>query len=252
MDERLAWLISDILSDPDARRLGFGANSLLRLDRPAAVKTGTTSNFHDNWTVGYTPDLVVGVWSGNTDYQPMREVNGLSGAAPIWHQFMRAVLSDRPARQFTRPPGLVQVEVCQLSGLLPTQACLYRRLEWFIDGTQPAQMDRFFQEVTIDQSTGKLANQATPPAQRLRRVVLNLPPQAIPWARSQGIPIYTDLISSMPGELLGQPLPEFSMPLTVQDPSLVLLSPASGGVFRLSPTIDAGAQRIRLERHQLN
>ena len=105
MDERVAWLISDILSDNDARRLGFGANSLLRLDRPAAVKTGTTSNFHDNWTVGYTPDLVVGVWSGNTNYEPMREVNGLSGAAPIWHQFMRTVLAEQPVHEFVRPTG---------------------------------------------------------------------------------------------------------------------------------------------------
>jgi penicillin-binding protein 1C len=247
LDARLAWLISDILSDTDARRLGFGANSLLRLDRPAAVKTGTTSNFHDNWTVGYTPDLVVGVWSGNTDYQPMRDVNGLSGAAPIWHQFMRAALADHPAGQFARPPGLVQVEVCQLSGLLPTQACPYRRLEWFIDGTQPVQMDRFFQEVTIDQKTGKLASQATPPDQRLHRVALNLPPQAIPWARSQGVPVYTDLISSVPDVPLGQPSTEHSVSPAAADPPLVLLSPASGGTFRLSPTIATDAQRILLE-----
>jgi penicillin-binding protein 1C len=247
LDERLAWLISDILSDPNARRLGFGVNSLLRLDRPAAVKTGTTSNFHDNWTVGYTPDLVVGVWSGNTDYQPMREVNGLSGAAPIWHQFMRAVLSDRPPREFTRPPGLVQVEVCRLSGLLPTQACPYRRLEWFIDGTQPVQADHFYQEVTIDLVTGKLASQATPPAQRARRVVLNLPPQAVPWARLQGLTIYTDLVSSAPGGQLQLSSSEPSSSLIAPDQSLVLLSPASGGTFRLSQTLDQSAQRIRLE-----
>jgi penicillin-binding protein 1C len=67
LDERVAWLISDILSDNEARTLGFGPNSALRIDRPAAVKTGTTTNFHDNWTVGYTPDSVVGVWVGNTD-----------------------------------------------------------------------------------------------------------------------------------------------------------------------------------------
>ncbi|MCC6955772.1 MAG: transglycosylase domain-containing protein, partial [Anaerolineales bacterium] len=123
IDARVAWLISDILSDNNARRLGFGANSVLRLDRPAAVKTGTTTNFHDNWTIGYTPDLVVGVWAGNTDYKPMREVNGLTGAAPIWHEFMRTVLAGRPKDWFVRPQGLVQVEVCALSGLLPTESC---------------------------------------------------------------------------------------------------------------------------------
>jgi membrane carboxypeptidase/penicillin-binding protein PbpC len=193
LDERIAWLISDILSDPDARRLGFGANSLLRLDRPAAVKTGTTSNFHDNWTVGYTPDLVVGVWSGNTDYQPMREVNGLSGAAPIWHQFMRSALAGRPARPFVRPPGLVQVEVCKLSGLLPTPQCPYRRMEWFISGTEPTAPDTFYREVTLDASTGRLATALTPVDRRTRRVALDLPPQAHPWARAQGLPLYADL-----------------------------------------------------------
>src|SRR4030067_215708 len=91
-----------------AGRRRCGANGVRRLDRPAAVKTGTTSNFHDNWTVGYTPDLVVGVWVGNTDYAPMREVNGLTGAAPIWHQFIRTALTGRPERPFVRPDGLVQ------------------------------------------------------------------------------------------------------------------------------------------------
>ncbi|MFM8320936.1 MAG: penicillin-binding protein 1C, partial [Chloroflexota bacterium] len=155
LDERVAWLISDILSDPDARRIGFGANSILRLDRPAAVKTGTTSNFHDNWTVGYTPGLVVGVWSGNTDYTPMRDVNGLSGAAPIWHQFMRSVLAGRPVQRFDRPAGLAQVEVCSPTGLLPGPACPYREQEWFIDGTQPRQVEALYREVYLDPATGR-------------------------------------------------------------------------------------------------
>jgi 1A family penicillin-binding protein len=248
LDERVAWLISDILSDPDARRLGFGANSLLRLDRPAAVKTGTTSNFHDNWTIGYTPDLVVGVWSGNTDYQPMRAVNGLSGAAPIWHQFMRSALSGHPPLTFARPAGLTQVEVCSLSGLLPTSACPYRRLEWFIVGTQPTQSDGFYREVIMDRATGRLATEATPPERRLQRVVLDLPPQTYPWARGQGLTLYADLVPLAVPEL-PERTPSALQELSemVSAPSLVLLSPAVGGVYRLSPSITAQAQRIPLE-----
>jgi 1A family penicillin-binding protein len=124
IDPRVAWLISDILSDDAAREIGFGLNSVLQIGHPAAVKTGTTTNFHDNWTVGYTPDLVVGVWAGNANHEAMRDVNGLTGAAPIWAEFMRTVLNGRPERGFTRPPGLVQVEICSLSGLLPTPDCL--------------------------------------------------------------------------------------------------------------------------------
>ena len=79
------WLISNILSDDKARVDAFGAHSYLELDRPAAVKTGTTDNYQDSWTVGYTPSLVVGVWVGNANEQPMKSVNGARGAGDIWH-----------------------------------------------------------------------------------------------------------------------------------------------------------------------
>ncbi|HEX7973684.1 MAG TPA: transglycosylase domain-containing protein [Anaerolineales bacterium] len=241
LDARLAWLISDILSDNDARRLGFGPNSILRLDRPAAVKTGTTSNFHDNWTVGYTPDLVVGVWSGNTDYQPMRDVTGLTGAAPIWHQFMRTVLAGRPQQVFARPPGLVQVEVCALSGLLPTPSCPYRRTEWFITGTQPSLPDTIYRTVVIDAATGLPATSDTPPERRRAQTALSLPPQAQPWARSQGLFLLSDLLlanNQQPDQPANQP---------TAPPSLIILSPSSGAIFNLSPGMPPEAQRLHLQ-----
>ncbi|HEX9676237.1 MAG TPA: transglycosylase domain-containing protein [Anaerolineales bacterium] len=233
LDERLTWLISDILSDDDARRIGFGANSVLRLDRPAAVKTGTTSNFHDNWTVGYTPDLVAGVWVGNPDYQPMREVSGLTGAAPIWHQFMRAVLTGRPAGEFAQPEGFVRVEICALSGLVPTAECPYRRWEWFIEGTRPTQPDTFYRRALIDAATGALADADTPPERVQEQVLLDLPPQARPWARAQGLTLLSDL-QAVAGEA-GPAAP------------LRLVSPAQGSAFVLSADFEADAQRARLE-----
>jgi membrane peptidoglycan carboxypeptidase len=136
LDERVAWLISDILSDDQSRYIGFGKNSVLNLDRPAAVKTGTTTDFHDNWTIGYTPSLVVGVWVGNADYEPMVEVTGLTGAAPIWHEFTRAVLTNRPAETFQRPEGLIRQTFCKT--LHPhNHYCQKTSTEWFIIGTQP-------------------------------------------------------------------------------------------------------------------
>ena len=240
LDERLAWLVSDMLSDNDARRLGFGPNSILRLDRPAAVKTGTTTNFHDNWTIGYTPDLVVGVWAGNTSYEPMREVNGLAGAAPVWHQFMRSVLTGQPPRPFERPTGLSQVEVCALSGLLPSEACPYRRMEWFIDGTQPSGQDTFYQLVTLDGFTGRLLSEDAPSERHVTRVVLDLPPQARPWAHAEGLTLLSDLLNetgSSDPRVPGSPI----------DDPLRLTSPAAGSVFRLSGTFRVEAQRIQLE-----
>jgi penicillin-binding protein 1C len=236
MDERVAWLISDILSDNDARRIGFGPHSTLRIDRPAAVKTGTTSNFHDNWTVGFTPELVVGVWVGNTSYEPMRDVNGLTGAAPIWHQLIRTVLTGSPPQPFMRPQDMVQEEVCFLSGLLPTPACPYRRLEWFIEGTQPTQPDSLYQEVEIDTATGQLADANTPPERRYHTTVLDLPPEAQAWAHTEGLRLMSDLMAEPGAE------PDLSL-----STSLHMTSPSPGSVYRLSPGMAADAQRIPME-----
>ena len=137
LDERVAYLISDILSDNIARIPSFGESSPLKLSRPAAVKTGTTTDFRDNWTVGYTPDLVVGVWTGNADNEPMRDISGVSGAAPIWHDFMEAALKGTPVHDFARPDGLVEVEVCTLTGQLPGDDCPLRVTELFLAGTEP-------------------------------------------------------------------------------------------------------------------
>jgi len=137
LDPRAAYLITDILSDDLARSPTFGEGSVLALSRPAAVKTGTTTDFRDNWTVGYTPELVAGVWVGNADNEAMKQVSGVSGAGPIWHDFMEAALQGRPVQDFERPPGLVEVAVCARSGLLPGPDCLHRVRELFIAGTEP-------------------------------------------------------------------------------------------------------------------
>ena len=95
IDQRIAHIISDILSHNAARIPSFGENSPLNLGFPAAAKTGTTTDFRDNWVVGYTPDLVVGVWVGNADNAPMLGVSGVSGAGPIYNLFMRTVKRGR-------------------------------------------------------------------------------------------------------------------------------------------------------------
>lgn len=122
VDPRLAFMITDILSDNNARVEEFGANSLLRLSRPAAAKTGTTDDFRDNWAIGYTPELVASVWVGNNDHSAMRNVSGITGAAPIWNQFMTAALRGRPATSFTAPDGLVRANVCSSNGGLSSGA----------------------------------------------------------------------------------------------------------------------------------
>ncbi len=121
-----AYLISSILSDNNSRSLMFGSNSLLNLSFPVAAKTGTTNDFRDNWTLGYTPDLVTGVWVGNADYTPMVNTTGLSGAAPIWSQFMEFAVpyvTNGFPTPFNRPAGIVDKVVCRLSGTEPSNWC---------------------------------------------------------------------------------------------------------------------------------
>lgn len=233
LDERVAWLISDILSDNDARVLGFSRNSTLKIDRPAAVKTGTTSNFHDNWTVGYNPSLVVGVWVGNTNHEPMRDITGLTGAAPIWHKFTRTVLSGQSEESFVQPEGLVQTEVCALSGLLPSEACPYRRLEWFIEGTQPEERDTFYRMVEINAATGFLATENTLPEDRITQTVLDLPPEAQPWARSQGLILLSDVINSQTE--MGT------------EAALRIVHPGDHAVYVISPNIPADVQQLHIQ-----
>ncbi|MCB8945667.1 MAG: transglycosylase domain-containing protein [Ardenticatenaceae bacterium] len=235
LDERVAWLISDILSDNEARLLSFGENSILQLDRTAAVKTGTTNDFHDNWTVGYTPDLVVGVWVGNANNQPMLGVTGVSGAAPIWHYFMRTVLNGTPDKPFPRPAGLVQTEVCDLSGLLPTAVCPFRRQEWFIQGTEPTQYDDVYQRVQLDKETGLLSTEATPAEQVVSQLTVSLPPVLQPWARAHELILLEDLLLAS----------EQNRPYTTAP--LRLISPDPNTTYRLSSAIPLTSQKLPIE-----
>ncbi|MFQ5855777.1 MAG: transglycosylase domain-containing protein [Anaerolineae bacterium] len=188
IDERVAYLITDILSDNAARRPAFGTYNMLELSRPAAVKTGTTNDWRDAWTIGYTPQLAVGVWVGNTDNSPMEQVPGSKGAAPIWHDFMERALAHEPILEFEKPAGLTLVEVCALSGLLPTQYCPRTRTEVFIEGTEPTRYDNMHRLVRICRPSGKLATVYCPPNQIEKRVYEVYPPDTIDWVRANNIP----------------------------------------------------------------
>jgi penicillin-binding protein 1C len=104
--ESTAWLISDILSDNAARVITFGQNSVLRLPFRAAVKTGTSTNYRDNWCLGYVPEFTVGVWAGNFQGQPMQDVSGVTGAGPIWRDVMLKLKSQHQITWFKEPLGL--------------------------------------------------------------------------------------------------------------------------------------------------
>jgi membrane carboxypeptidase/penicillin-binding protein PbpC len=243
MDARVAWQITDILSDNAARMPAFGPNSVLNIGRPAAAKTGTTTDFRDNWTVGYTPNLVVGVWVGNTDHSPMIEVSGISGAGPIWHDFIREALKGQPELAFARPDGLIKVEVCELSGLLPTPECPRRVPEWFIKGTEPTAYDTFYRRAAIDAETGALATESTPPERIAERVYIVLPPEAREWAASQGIEPLPDEVPSTDG---APSVDGAESALAQGFGGLRLLAPDPYTVYTISPRTPIETQQIAI------
>ncbi len=229
IDPRVTFLINNILSDNEARLPGFGSHSALLIGRPAAAKTGTTTDFRDNWTVGYTPNLVVGVWVGNANNTPMTNVSGVTGAGPIWNEFTREVLKGQPELTFERPAGLTQVEVCAASGLLPTQYCPQRRVEWFIQGTAPTEYDTIYQKFTVDRVTGKLATDDTPVSRRLDKVYKVLPQEARDWGLRHGIespPVSVHAVST-------------------NTAGLRLLTPDPYTIYQLTPVTPFETQKIR-------
>lgn len=141
IDEKIARITNSVLSDDASRSFIFGSGGLLTLPgRPVAVKTGTTNDYHDAWTIGYTPSLVTGVWVGNNDNSEMkRGADGSIVAAPIWHNYMQKVLQDTPVENFKKPEYQIP-DKPMLNGL---------------NGAQTT--------VTIDKISGLIATDLTPP-----------------------------------------------------------------------------------------
>lgn len=138
ISEEEAFMITNILSDNNARLLTFGANSLLNISsRTVAVKTGTTNDMRDNWTVGWSPRFITGVWVGNNDNSAMKQVaSGVSGASPIWRRIMLKAFEKNPVREFKVPDGVIQMDVDTISGY-PDHHGYPTRKEYFIKGTEP-------------------------------------------------------------------------------------------------------------------
>lgn len=182
LDPQIAYLITDILSDPKAR--GNGWNSFLQLgDRVNAVKTGTSNKRTekgiwplDNWTVGFTPDFTTVVWCGNNDSSVLyRSADGLNVAAPIWKEFMENAHKDLPASTFAVPEGIKIVAVSRFSGKLPLENTDDRLIvrDKFASFNLPKEADNSLQIIEVDRLTGKLPNEFTPPDALEKRVILN-------------------------------------------------------------------------------
>ncbi len=144
IDDKAAYIMTSILSDNKARSMVFGSSSPLYLkDRVVAAKTGTTDNYADSWTMGYTPNYTVGVWMGNNDRTVMSRVSGIEGAAYIWNDIMKSIHQDIPAELFTKPEGISEMWITPRTGLPSSSQRLPNILEYYIPGTEPTKDLKF-------------------------------------------------------------------------------------------------------------
>ncbi len=210
LDPIACHLISDILSDQTARAPSFPPGGPLDLPFRCAVKTGTSSDFHDNWCIGYTPDFTVGVWAGNFEQQPMKGISGVAGAGPVFHRAMQRLHRDRAPTWFSRPAGIV--------------------------------------EITVDARTGKLVPPGAGPAKvRDLTTTARMPmPATSADYDAEGRALLDASYREWYGSRYNLRLPELALDAgrTATEP-LRVITPADGATFLLDPEIPSGSDRLR-------
>jgi len=227
--EQIAWLLSDILSDAQARAPAFGWAGPLRLPFPCAAKTGTSKDFRDNWTIGYTQEYTVGVWVGNFDGTPMRRISGITGAAPLFRDVMLALHRKEDPPPFTRPAGLVEAVICSRSGQLAGPECPGHSVEYFLAGSEPSETCTVHRAFYYDLRNDQPANALTPPARRQRRVLEVWPAEFAAWMAENNLPA--------PPE----PPPPAAEGQTQQ---LAVSFPDQGDVFKIDPVLKPEFQTL--------
>ena len=190
MDEGLAYLLNDILADPSARAGRFGVDNVLATNRPAATVYGAAGD-SQQWTVGYSPNLVTAVWLGRDDDAPVTVGQaGLDGAPTAWRA-ISAFSHDQyslPPADWDQPENIVEARVCERSGLRPNEACP-QRTEIFLAGTQPRETDTYWQTLTVNTQTGRIATANTPSSAREERVFFSPPSEALDWWEANQLPL---------------------------------------------------------------
>ncbi|MFT3841814.1 MAG: penicillin-binding protein 1C [Myxococcaceae bacterium] len=183
-DPKAVALVTDILSDNAARARAFGLQNALRLDFPAAAKTGTSKGYSDNWTFGFTRERTVAVWAGNFDGTPMVQVSGITGAGPVFKRSMRAAMRDLTPAPLVDERGLEYASICPLSGLRAGPHCPSAMDELFVAGTAPHEHCDAHDAIAagLEPSLKKRCEALNPGGR-----VTDFGPGYYAWARSHGL-----------------------------------------------------------------
>jgi penicillin-binding protein 1C len=235
---QIAYILTSILSDHAARTPAFGFNSAVDLPFPCAAKTGTSKDYRDNWTVGYTPTYTVGVWVGNFDGNPMQTVSGITGAGPIFRDIMLSLEERSGSSDFPMPPGIVVSDICPRSGEQPQSHCPGVMREVFLDGTQPKSKCTVHRLVFIDSRNGRSIDAGTPRRFIRTKVVERFPPIFDAWVEGRGteeLPFSRNESTSADVE---------SMPMARKEFDITF--PEDGAVLKIDPILRREFQKITI------
>jgi penicillin-binding protein 1C len=242
VSEPVAWLVADILADRRARLAAFGEGNVLELPFRVAAKTGTSKSYRDNWTVGFTREVTVGVWVGNFSGRPMGSVSGITGAGPLFREVMLAAMENRTAASWNPPAELARVRICALSGEPAGPDCpqvIDEMVPAAFGGDRSREPCRMHRRAAVDVRTGLLAGPGCPPDVVRERVFEAYPPEYLAWAVDAGRPVLPAAFSPLcPGPASG--------PGAVDGGAVELAYPPDGARFSLDPDIPPELQAIDL------
>ncbi|MCJ7567013.1 MAG: transglycosylase domain-containing protein [Anaerolineales bacterium] len=237
LSAQLAYLMTNVLTDETARWSALGQSNTLEIGRPAGA-IASVAGGRDFWSLGYTPSRVVGVWLGNlTGAEPVG-LHEMNSAAPVWHALARYATKDLPTAGWPIPPGVNRIDVCDPSGLLPTEYCPSVVSEFFLSGTEPITFDNLYQPYLVNQETGKLATLNTPIDLVEERIYLVPPPEAAEWAQMIG---------------LEKPPQEYDTltDLEHQDPDVRITTPAPFSYLRDAVVVRGYANPVNFDYYRL-
>lgn len=231
----VSWLVTDILSDASIRAAAFGPDNALMLGYPVAVKTGTSSNWRDSWAIGYTPRFTVAVWAGDYRGRSMNKLAGAAGAGPLFRRVMNRLVERRPPTPVPPPAGVVEVEVCAVSGLRPGPHCHHTRGVHVPRDRMPAAPCEWHRTIAIDTRNGLRAGDRCPARYVEQRAFEVLPPPYSGW------------LHTVPGR--SRPPDAYSplCPLTGAIRGTAAITyPRDGEIFLVEPGYDARTQTVTL------
>lgn len=235
LTKEAAYLISDVLSDNVARREEFGESNPFDLPFALSVKTGTSTDFRDNWVVGYNRDFTILVWVGNTDQQPMKRVSGITGAGPVLRDVAKYLSKRFMMKPLSKVADIESKSICSLSGKLPGPHCSNLKNELFVKDNVPHETCEWHQELIVHDCQEEGQD---------KKVTIALLPDAYQaWAKMR--PEWS--VENQISEICLHPEKKFAPLISLNEAKTIISKPLSGSIYALDPNLPRTRQKLKIE-----